>query len=204
MDISDPSFSLSDAVRSKARQLAWRDSDQDGPNHNPFRRMNRTTSSRVISDVEQQSPNARDAANKEVPSTDIPRTSSQASTARIEDAPSNQPRNRFQKFFGKKGKRQEMRRMDSSSSSTASKKKFTLWGQLKVTLFGSWVNLLLICVPVGIALEQIASVNRIAVFVINFLAIIPLAGMLSYATEEIALRVGETLGGLLNASFGYV
>jgi len=26
--------------------------------------------------------------------------------------------------------------------------------------------------------------------------------MLSYATEEIALRVGETLGGLLNATFG--
>ncbi|KAF3925876.1 hypothetical protein ABW20_dc0104266 [Dactylellina cionopaga] len=36
----------------------------------------------------------------------------------------------------------------------------------------------------------------------NFLAIIPLAGTLSFATEEIALRTGETLGGLLNASFG--
>ena len=41
-----------------------------------------------------------------------------------------------------------------------------------------------------------------AVFIVNFIAIIPLAGLLSYATEEIALRVGETLGGLLNASFG--
>jgi Ca2+:H+ antiporter len=30
----------------------------------------------------------------------------------------------------------------------------------------------------------------------------PLAAMLSYATEEIALRTGETLGGLLNATFG--
>lgn len=39
---------------------------------------------------------------------------------------------------------------------------------------------------------------------VNFIAIIPLAGMLSYATEEIALRTGEVLGGLLNASFGYV
>ena len=37
---------------------------------------------------------------------------------------------------------------------------------------------------------------------VNFLAIIPLAGTLSYATEELAMRVGETLGGLLNASFG--
>ncbi|KAF3217408.1 hypothetical protein TWF192_010860 [Orbilia oligospora] len=36
----------------------------------------------------------------------------------------------------------------------------------------------------------------------NFLAIIPLAGTLSFGTEEIALRTGETLGGLLNASFG--
>lgn len=41
------------------------------------------------------------------------------------------------------------------------------------------------------------------VFVVNFIAIIPLAGMLSYATEEIALRTGEVMGGLLNASFGY-
>lgn len=28
--------------------------------------------------------------------------------------------------------------------------------------------------------------------------------MLSYATEEIAYRTGETIGGLLNASFGSV
>ena len=55
--------------------------------------------------------------------------------------------------------------------------------------------------PVGIAMYY-AHVNPVAVFVINFIAIIPLAGMLSYATEEIALRVGETLGGLLNATFG--
>jgi len=40
--------------------------------------------------------------------------------------------------------------------------------------------------------------------VVNFIAIIPLAALLSYATEEIALRIGETLGGLMNATFGYV
>lgn len=57
--------------------------------------------------------------------------------------------------------------------------------------------------PVGIALH-FAKVNDVVVFVVNFIAIIPLAGMLSYATEEIALRTGEVLGGLLNASFGYV
>jgi Ca2+:H+ antiporter len=34
------------------------------------------------------------------------------------------------------------------------------------------------------------------------LAIIPLAGLLSYATEELAEHVGDTIGGLLNATFG--
>ena len=47
-------------------------------------------------------------------------------------------------------------------------------------------------------------INGVAIFVVNFIAIVPLAEILSYATEEIALRVGETLGGLLNATFGYV
>ena len=61
---------------------------------------------------------------------------------------------------------------------------------------------MLVFVPVGIALHEVESVSRIVVFVINFLAIIPLAAMLSFATEELALYVGETLGGLLNASFG--
>lgn len=55
--------------------------------------------------------------------------------------------------------------------------------------------------PIGFALNY-AHANDIAIFVVNFIAIIPLAAMLSYATEEIALRTGETIGGLLNASFG--
>ena len=72
--------------------------------------------------------------------------------------------------------------------------------QFKAVMF-SWINLLLIFVPVGFALEY-AHVNKIIVFVINFLAIVPLAALLSFATEELALYIGETLGGLLNATFG--
>ncbi|KAH0842763.1 Vacuolar calcium ion transporter [Fonsecaea pedrosoi] len=78
---------------------------------------------------------------------------------------------------------------------------FTAWSQIRATLFNSWINVLLIASPVGIAVNY-ADVDPVAVFVINFIAIIPLAAMLSYATEEIALRTGEVLGGLLNASFG--
>ena len=81
-------------------------------------------------------------------------------------------------------------------------KPFTLRNQLGATIFNSWVNILLLAAPVGIAINY-AGVNGKIVFVVNFIAIIPLAGMLSFATEEIALHVGESLGGLLNASFGY-
>ncbi|CRG90611.1 Vacuolar calcium ion transporter [Talaromyces islandicus] len=78
---------------------------------------------------------------------------------------------------------------------------FTVGGQLRATVFNSWINVLLVCVPVGIALNY-TNVDRTAVFVVNFIGIIPLAAMLSYATEEVAFRTGETLGGLLNATFG--
>jgi len=80
-------------------------------------------------------------------------------------------------------------------------KPFTVRNQLGATIFNSWMNLLLLAAPVGIAINY-AGVNGKVVFVVNFIAIIPLAGMLSFATEEIALHVGESLGGLLNASSG--
>ncbi|KAM0362833.1 hypothetical protein ACHAO7_011170 [Fusarium culmorum] len=46
------------------------------------------------------------------------------------------------------------------------------------------------------------SWDSTAVFTINFFAIIPLAAVLSFATEEISKKLGNTLGGLLNATFG--
>ncbi|WVW81909.1 calcium/proton exchanger [Kwoniella bestiolae CBS 10118] len=44
--------------------------------------------------------------------------------------------------------------------------------------------------------------DPVAVFVTSLIAIVPLAGGLGFATEELAHRVGEAWGGLLNASFG--
>lgn len=82
------------------------------------------------------------------------------------------------------------------------KEPFTFANQIQRTFLNSWINVLLIAAPVGIILGAIPNMNKYAIFVVNFVAIIPLAAMLSFATEEIALRTGETLGGLLNASFG--
>lgn len=77
--------------------------------------------------------------------------------------------------------------------------------QFRTVLAPRWltINWLLIAAPVGIGLH-FTSVDPLVIFIVNFIAIVPLAGILSFATEEIAIRVGEVLGGLLNASFGYV
>jgi len=83
----------------------------------------------------------------------------------------------------------------------AFKKKIPVGSQIRFVLFGAWINVLLIFVPVGFAVNY-AGLKPVPVFIINFIAIIPLAAMLSNATEELAIRVGETLGGLLNATFG--
>ncbi|KAL7269976.1 Vacuolar calcium ion transporter [Rhizina undulata] len=72
---------------------------------------------------------------------------------------------------------------------------------IKFVLFSNYCNVLLVLVPLGIVAGALEW-NPAAVFVMNFLAIIPLAALLSLATEQLALKVGDTLGGLLNATFG--
>lgn len=68
-------------------------------------------------------------------------------------------------------------------------------------IFTSWLDLLLVFIPVTIALELLRA-DHLAVFVTAGLAIIPLAGMLGRATEHLTAHVGAGLGGLLNASLG--
>lgn len=62
---------------------------------------------------------------------------------------------------------------------------------------------LLIFVPVALALRFVpAFSNPTALFICSAIAIIPVAGWIGRATEALAFRVGEGLGGLLNATFG--
>ena len=71
----------------------------------------------------------------------------------------------------------------------------------KEILFSSWINTLLVFVPVGIAVQG-AGVNKTIVFAMNAIAIIPLAGLLSHATESVASELGDTIGALMNITFG--
>jgi Ca2+:H+ antiporter len=64
------------------------------------------------------------------------------------------------------------------------------------------LNWLLILVPVTLGLELLAPASHTLIFLGSCLAIVPLAGWLGRATEELAHRAGEGVGSLLNATFG--
>jgi len=64
------------------------------------------------------------------------------------------------------------------------------------------VNWLLLMVPVAIALDRIDGIPAAARFAAAAIAILPLASLLIAATEQIAERTGQAVGGLLNATFG--
>ncbi|KAL1964513.1 hypothetical protein VTN77DRAFT_6939 [Rasamsonia byssochlamydoides] len=72
---------------------------------------------------------------------------------------------------------------------------------VQAILCSSHANWLLGFVPLGMMAASMGW-NSAAVFVLNFLAIFPLASLLSYSTEELSASVGQTLGGLINATFG--
>jgi Ca2+:H+ antiporter len=61
---------------------------------------------------------------------------------------------------------------------------------------------LLIFVPITIGLEYLKPDAHTWIFLSACLSVIPLAGILGHATEQIAARLGEGVGGLLNATFG--
>lgn len=63
------------------------------------------------------------------------------------------------------------------------------------------MNVFLVFVPLGIIAGALGW-NPTVVFILNFFAIIPLASLLSFATEQLSAKLGQTLGGLLNATFG--
>ncbi|KIJ10681.1 hypothetical protein PAXINDRAFT_101945 [Paxillus involutus ATCC 200175] len=64
------------------------------------------------------------------------------------------------------------------------------------------LNVLLVFIPISWALKFTIPNHNTAIFASTFLAIIPLVNLLAFATEELSLRVGSTLAGLLNATLG--
>src|SRR5438093_5629005 len=63
------------------------------------------------------------------------------------------------------------------------------------------LDYLLAAVPVAVVLK-LGDASPVVVFVVSCLAIIPLAGLMGRATENLAESLGAGVGGLLNATFG--
>ena len=61
---------------------------------------------------------------------------------------------------------------------------------------------LLVFVPVALAASKLLPGSHTLLFVLSALSIIPLAALLSRATESVACKTGDALGGLLNATLG--
>lgn len=61
---------------------------------------------------------------------------------------------------------------------------------------------LLALVPVVFAIHWLRPEAHTLLFVLSVLAIVPLAALLSRATESVAAKTGDTVGGLLNATLG--
>lgn len=84
-----------------------------------------------------------------------------------------------------------------------------IWRSVRLIILSSWINVLLVFVPVGIALGAIrdrnkedSSISPTVVFAVNCVAIIPLASLLGFATESVASKLGDKIGALLNVTFG--
>jgi Ca2+/Na+ antiporter len=68
-------------------------------------------------------------------------------------------------------------------------------------LRSSYLNVLLLAIPLAI-ISGALKASPVLVFSASFTALLPLALILGEITEDLALRFGDAIGGLLNATFG--
>ncbi|SFN38760.1 calcium/proton exchanger [Variovorax sp. OV329] len=74
----------------------------------------------------------------------------------------------------------------------------TLWRDIRQSPL-LW---LLVFVPVVFVAARLRPSSHTLLFVLSVLAIVPLAALLSHATESVAAKTGDAAGGLLNATLG--
>jgi Ca2+:H+ antiporter len=68
-------------------------------------------------------------------------------------------------------------------------------------VLGNKLNVLALALPLALGLRLVGA-SEVAIFIASAVAIVPLAGLIGHATDEISKDVGPGLGGFLNATFG--
>src|SRR5438552_18948655 len=61
---------------------------------------------------------------------------------------------------------------------------------------------LFVFIPITVILEHAGELPPPVIFFSAALAIVPIAALIVRATEQLAMRTGDAVGGLLNATFG--
>jgi hypothetical protein len=72
---------------------------------------------------------------------------------------------------------------------------------IRTLLFCNYIHVLLIFLPFAL-MSPLLGWSPTVVFITNFFAMMPLASLLSVATEELSKTAGDGIGGLLNVTFG--
>ncbi|XWS47273.1 hypothetical protein CRYUN_Cryun14cG0138300 [Craigia yunnanensis] len=98
-------------------------------------------------------------------------------------------------------KKHSFKEISLSSNMFDMKCKNNVWNSIKIVVFSTKLNILIIFGPAAIIVHKTTGFHGI-VFLLCLLGIIPLAERLGYATEQLAYFTGPTVGGLLNATFG--
>ncbi|TFK50122.1 hypothetical protein OE88DRAFT_1736398 [Heliocybe sulcata] len=78
------------------------------------------------------------------------------------------------------------------------------WDGWKVIILDSWLNLLLFLIPVSWILEFTLLGSSALIFIFCVLSMIPLVKLHDLATRELAIRIGGSKTGLLNASMANI
>jgi Ca2+:H+ antiporter len=73
--------------------------------------------------------------------------------------------------------------------------------EIRSTLFGSYANLLLVFVPIGIVAGTFGWPVE-AVFFLNLLAVIPLAPIMAFSIDELSASIGYVSNGLIKVTLG--
>ena len=175
-----------DAYRGAARRAAWKSSPDDHDSFNPF----------IQRGVQRRRPE-EESAQVRTDRHDSDKVDETQTTTHLGTRPSEE--------------RTHDAKLVSSSSEDATfdvteiglkhvQSTITLTSQARLLLFNSWLHLLFLFIPAGFAVNY-CRVNPIVVFCINFVAIIPSAMDIALAVDEISLRVGEILEGIISITF---
>jgi Ca2+:H+ antiporter len=92
---------------------------------------------------------------------------------------------------------------EMSEETAIDEQEFDGWGNVLKALNPMKVklNFLLLAIPITLYAKYITH-DSVLTFIFSMVAIMPLAFLMGQATEQIALRTSESIGGLLNATFG--